>query len=182
MSNDIEFKRKSAHALFGIAVFACAMIFGTHSTLIALLVFSILAIIAIHVRIVGKKIFPSLFALERKGVAQGKGAITLLLGITAALALGKSMGPTIILVLAVSDAVATLAGLKGKNNIPWNSHKSLRGCTAFLLTALPICVLTMDPAKGVALAIILTLVESLPYCDDNLAIPFAGVAFALLSA
>jgi len=101
----------------------------------------------------------------------------------------KPIAVTVLLFLAVSDALASLVGLRfGRARF---LGKSLAGSTAFFVSAVAIawCVLPHTPLVAVLGALVGTVVEALPLrlgawkVDDNLAIPLiTGAAITWLSA
>jgi len=89
----------------------------------------------------------------------------------------KQIAVTVLLFLSVSDALASLVGLRfGRVRF---HGKSLAGSTAFFVSGLTIALLTLPeaPLLGAAGALVATVVEALPLrignskLDDNLSIP-----------
>lgn len=84
-----------------------------------------------------------------------------------------------LIVLALGDSVSTLAGIRlGRHPIPYNRKKSVEGSAAFFVASLSSCIF-IGP-YGVILALLATVVESLPHLEDNLAIPIACTALLLV--
>jgi dolichol kinase len=81
-----------------------------------------------------------------------------------------------ILVLALADpAAGTLGRLFGKRRL---GHGTWVGSAAFLAVAFAVLALHLGPAAGLAAALIVTMVEVVPWrLDDNLTVP-VGAAFA----
>ena len=84
-----------------------------------------------------------------------------------------------IIVLALGDAVSTLAGMGGRYPLPWNSKKTAEGMVGFFLASLP-AYLVIGPMVF-PLAILCAIVETLPFgIDDNITVPVVITAFFLL--
>ena len=81
-----------------------------------------------------------------------------------------------ILVLALADpAAGTLGRLYGKRRL---GHGTWVGSAAFLLAAFAVLAFHLGPAAGAAAALLVTMVEAVPWrLDDNLTVPVAA-AFA----
>ena len=101
----------------------------------------------------------------------------------------KPIAITILLFLSISDALASLIGIR----FGWRRFlgKSLAGSTAFLVSAATIALLLMydSPLVAISGAIVATIVEALPLkiagqkIDDNISIPLAaGSVMSLLQA
>lgn len=89
----------------------------------------------------------------------------------------KPVAITALLFMSISDAAASLVGIKLGG--PRFLGKSLSGCSAFLASALAVAWLTMPEHRwiGVLGAVVAMVVEAIPLrfgpvkIDDNLAIP-----------
>ena len=100
----------------------------------------------------------------------------------------KPIAITVLLFLSVSDALASLVGIRfGRVRL---GSKSLEGSAAFFVSAAAIALFVMWPTPLVAIAgaAVATVVEALPLkiarhkLDDNLTIPLvAGAAMTLLA-
>ena len=99
----------------------------------------------------------------------------------------KPIAIAVLLFLSVSDALASLVGIRfGRVRI---GNKTLEGSAIFLVSAVAIALLVLRSAPLVAVpgAVVATVVEALPLkiagrkLDDNLTIPLvSGVAMTLL--
>lgn len=87
-----------------------------------------------------------------------------------------------VLILSVSDALATMVGVHvGKFPLFHNQNKSLEGSLTFFASAFVISLLFLSPVVALYLAIFTALVESVPRLNDNFSIPLAvGLFFLLL--
>jgi dolichol kinase len=117
------------------------------------------------------------------------GATCVTLGAMLSIALfDKPIAITVLLFLSVSDALASLVGIRfGRVRL---GGKSLEGSAAFLVSAVAIALLVLRSAPLVAVlgAVVATVVEALPLkiagrkLDDNLTIPLiSGAAMSLLA-
>jgi len=118
---------------------------------------------------------------ERQNEGPFMGAITFCIGALLAVVLfSQQVAMLAIIILAVGDSVSTLIGkLYGRHKLPYNKGKSWEGSTAFLISTLIIFMFALDPIKAVEMALLMTVVESLPKLNDNITIPVA-VGFALM--
>ena len=88
-----------------------------------------------------------------------------------------------LIVLVVGDSFAALVGLAWGRHKIWGG-KSLEGSLACLCSVFLICLLFIPPDRALAVAIITTLVESLPtvaIINDNFFIPLASSAALVLT-
>ena len=177
-----ELKRKLIQIAFGLAVLAAAMAWGIGTTapLVACCLF--IGLILFHLKSTGIRI-PIvdllLIRLERADAPPGLGALTFVSGLLFSLTLlPAQLALTSVLILAVSDSVASLAGRGAPHRLPHNPQKSYAGSTAFVLFGAPAYLLAGLP--GVWMVLAAAVLESLPLSfDDNLLIPLSGVAVML---
>ncbi|MFN0136230.1 MAG: diacylglycerol/polyprenol kinase family protein [Phycisphaerae bacterium] len=101
----------------------------------------------------------------------------------------KPVAITALLFMSISDAAASLVGIKLGG--PRFLGKSLSGCSAFLISALAVAWLTMPEHRWIGLigAVVAMIVEATPLrwglvkIDDNLAIPLiSGAVMSVLLA
>ena len=181
-----EFVRQSVH--LGIGVLAAI---GT------LLVDRTTYLIVCGLAVVGAAFFVLLaFArskrlaatLERDHAAfRGKGAIFFGLGVWLTALLFWEHAALAILLLAIPDALATMAGVLVKSGpLPYNHRKSWGGSAVFFVSASILLSVRYPELSIFFITFLLTALESfdyreIPFLDDNLVIPLvAGFLLAYL--
>ncbi len=108
--------------------------------------------------------------------------ITLSVGVMCALIFfPKAIACSVILIVAFSDSIATMAGrFYGRNRVPYNQRKSLEGTLAFFLSA-TICTIPYFPLYiALVASFVSCIIESLPIKADNLTIPLGTGLFLSL--
>ncbi len=175
-----EDHRQLFHLFFGTAIAVSAWLVG-RETAAAILLFVLLAgLLIIHLTMRGMRHETVAFLLEkfeRKVEIPGKGALMFVIGalflVTYARSLNYACGA--IMILAVGDAVSTMAGTRGKHPLPWNPKKTWESFAAFVVGASIASAYFLN-VFALLLAILFGLIETLrlPF-DDNLAIPVSAV-------
>ncbi len=127
--------------------------------------------------------YRKLAGLERRDSEFGLGAMHLAAGMAILLGFASyKLALFGVFPLFFGDALATLTGLRfyRSNKLPYNRRKSYAGTIAFFIaTAVPGVILL--GIWGVALAVLLTIVESVELpIDDNVALPIATVVLGAL--
>lgn len=183
-----ELRRKSIHILLGVLIAYLVLVLSrdlliilSSISLISALLFSLLAKRGIRVPL----IYTILEACERESAMAtipGRGAILFLSGILILLLLIRDslLIASAILVLALGDGFATLAGFK------WGRHrflgkKSLEGSLAFLFASFIGLLILLEPVYALIGALTGMLIEAVSndVVDDNLTIPL-GVSIVLM--
>lgn len=178
-----ELARKGAQAALGLGLIALALGLGseTAAQVVAWVVLCGLALF--HLKALGRRLpLTDLFLerMERPSAPPGFGALTYFSGVLLSLAfLPGALGLAGVYVLSVCDTASTLFGKGARHRLIYNPRKSYLGTLAFFLSGLPLYFLAGWP--GVAMAALAALLESLPLeVDDNLLLPWAGVAVHVL--
>ena len=180
-----ETKRQIIHILIGFAAIAFLFLFGRGMLIGPIFFTIIIGLIIINQTYLGRKIsiiewFIEQF--ERKDVQfPGWGSASYATGVLllSCFLTDINIIAASILIIALGDGVATIAGKKGKISIPYNKKKKLEGSIAFFLSSLvgfffigPLII----PAAAVAM-----IVESFPIAmDDNLTLPVILILFFLV--
>ncbi|MDR4506184.1 MAG: HAD-IB family phosphatase [Candidatus Scalindua sp.] len=93
----------------------------------------------------------------------------------------KATAHAVIMIVAFSDSIATLAGrFYGRNRIPYNQRKSLEGSLAFFLSATICTALYFPFSIALVTSFVSCIIESLPIKADNLTIPLGTGLFLTL--
>ncbi|MCX6778033.1 MAG: hypothetical protein NT157_04065 [Candidatus Micrarchaeota archaeon] len=175
----MEGRRQAFHALVGIALIACILALGPETMKFAVLLLFLVGIVVVHQKLVGSRIpiaDEMLMAFERPHQPPAHGAFWYAVGVMLIMSFLQAEPEIIacIYVLAVPDAVSTLAGLRSSHPLPYNKTKSIEGSLAFFVFSLP-AYLAVGPV-AIPLAIVATLVESADLrLNDNLTVPLACV-------
>lgn len=177
-----ELKRKIIQIAFGLAVLAAAIAWGIGAAAPIVALCLLLGLILFHLKSTGVRlplIDLLLIRLERADAPPGLGALTFVGGLLFSLTLLPApLALTSVLILAVSDSVASLAGRGAPHRLPHNPQKSYAGSAAFVLFGAPAYLLA--GVAGVWMVLAAALLESLPLSfDDNLLIPISGIAVLL---
>lgn len=84
-------------------------------------------------------------------------------------------------IVSISDAVATLVGRNvGEHEIFYYRKKSLEGSIAFFASAFLLGLVLSSPLTAITVAAIATLVESVPYVNDNFSVPIVVAIIATI--
>ncbi len=174
----LELRRKLAHLILGV-FFAYLVISLTHALVITINVVLIagLMVSAYLSQVYKIKMFVWLFErFDRPSKFTARGAIIFFIGILAAVLLfSPFVAAMSILILAVSDAAATIAGYYvGKHRIL--GRKTLEGTLAFFVSAGVLLALFVAPPTAISVAFLIAVIElaTPPFIDDNLIIPIAA--------
>jgi len=194
---EVEINRKFIHAL-GIFSILLIQIFGKNPAAIIMLFATIFGFLLAEYRKNRKKykiikikkldefedfLENGFKEIERPNSLPFKGAIEFGLGcFLATILFTEIIAMACIAVLALADSLSTLVGYYfGKYKLPINKKKTWEGSTIFFLISFFILFLFTSPLHAFILALVTTLVEALPYFDDNLSIPLAlGIAMSLI--
>jgi dolichol kinase len=184
----LEMERETArqvfHALLGAAALATLLLFGREFA-VGLLFFIIIGgTFLMNKRLLGERV-PVVQWLEWQferpdaplpgwgSACYAAGVLLLLTFLTDANEIAASL-----VVLGLGDAISTIVGARGRIALPYNGDKTLEGAAAFFLVSLGAWYF-VGPA-AIPLAAVATIAESLPWLEDNLAIPVACVLFFLV--
>lgn len=176
--------RKAFQAALGIFVLALAYVAGTAGTALIVAFCLSIGLVLFHMKSLGARIGvvdTMLERLERPSAPPGFGALAFFCGMLIALAFipDRALALSSVYLLAVSDGAASVFGAGSKLKLPYHRGKSFAGSLAFFAFSLPVYFIGGVPA--LAAAALATLIESLPTgIDDNLTIPWAGVAIYAL--
>ncbi len=115
----------------------------------------------------------------------GKGSFYFIIGIIISMFFPRDIALACILVVSISDALSTLIGkIFGRTKMFSWSSATLLGTAAFLISAMIILVFFVPFWKALAIALILSLIESFDYhgfiLDDNWIVPLLCGVFMLL--
>jgi len=115
--------------------------------------------------------------MERPSTIQGYGSFWYVIGLLFILSFLNNPLEVMaaVFIMSVSDGVSTLIGRYGKRRLFYNKKKTLEGSVAFFL-----CSLFTYPILGpisIILALLATIVESIPILDDNITLPIAMIIF-----
>ncbi len=177
-----ELKRKLIQIAFGLAVLAIASAWGIQPAALLVAGCLFIGLVLFHLKSTGVRI-PLvdllLVRLERADAPPGLGALTFVSGLLFSLTmLPPTLALTSVLLLSLSDSVASLAGRGAPHRLPHNPQKSYAGSLAFVLFGVPAYLLAGLP--GVWMVLAAAVLESLPLSfDDNLLIPLSGIAVML---
>ena len=173
----LELRRKVAHLILGTC-FAYVVISLPHALVVTvnLLLIAGLLVSAYLSQVHKVRFFVWLFErFDRPSKFTARGAVTFFVGTLAAVLLFPPfVAATSILVLAVGDAAAAIAGhYAGTHKIL--KSKTLEGTLAFFVSTGFLLALLIAPSTAVVIALITALLELLTpsYIDDNLVLPVA---------
>lgn len=180
-----EVQRQLFHMLIGIVTIALLLMLGRGYMITAVFIVLVLGTLLINARMLGRDIsFVGWFEerFERDDVIfPGWGSACYAAGALLALTVLSDIGQiaATIFILAIGDGFSSIVGRMGRYRLPWNSHKTLLGTSAFLLSSLPAWYFV--GAAIIPIAALAAVVESLDLrIDDNLTIPIACVVFFLV--
>lgn len=181
---DKELNRQLFHIILGLASILLLAHFGRGFMTAAVFFVIIIGTLLMNAKIRGARIFfvewfEELF--ERSDAPlPGWGSAAYAIGVLVVLTFLSDISQmaAVIYILAVGDGISTIIGRRGRIKIPYNDKKTVEGSLALFVSSLP-GYLLIGPII-VPLAIVASLVESIPYLEDNLAIPIACTAALLL--
>jgi dolichol kinase len=194
---EIEIKRKLVHAM-GVFLILLIQIFGKYNAASIMLLATVFGFLIAEYRKNKKKyklikirpidefedfIEEKFKTVERPNSLPFKGAIEFGLGcFIATIAFRENIAIACIAVLSLADSLSTLVGYYfGKHKLSINKKKTWEGSTTFFIISFLILAFFTNPLNALALALITTFVEMLPYIDDNLSIPIAlGILMSLI--
>ncbi len=173
----LELWRKVAHLILG-TIFAFLVVSLPHALVIAinLLLIAGLLVSAYLYQVYKVRFFVWLFErFDRPGKFTARGAVIFFIGTLAAVLLfSPFIAALSILVLAISDAAATITGFYvGKHRLL--RSKTIEGTLAFFVSTVAILALFVAPTVTIAVALITAILELVTptYIDDNLVLPVA---------
>ncbi len=173
----LELRRKVAHLILG-TFFAYLVVSLPHAlvVLINLLLIAGLLVSAYLYEAHDVRFFVWLFEqFDRPSKFTARGAITFFVGTLAAVLLFTPFVAALsILVLAVGDALATIAGYYvGNHKVLKN--KTLEGTLAFFVSTGILLAFFVAPVVAIAVALVTAILELVTpsYIDDNLILPVA---------
>ena len=177
-----ELKRKLIQIAFGLAALGAALVWGIGAAAQLVAVCLLAGLLLFHLKSMSVRlpvIDTLLIRLERADAPPGLGALTFVSGLLFSLTiLPPALALTSVLLLSLSDSVASLAGRGTPHRLPHNPQKSYAGSIAFVLFGAPAYLLAGVP--GVWMVLAAAVLESLPLrFDDNLLIPFSGIIIML---
>lgn len=172
----LELRRNIAHLLLG-TFFAFLVVSLPHELVLvgnAVLISGLIVASFLHQRY-NIAFLTWLFThFDRPSKFTAKGAITFFVGTFIAVLLFAPLYAALsILVLAVGDSLATIAGhYAGKHAL--FKKKTLEGTITFFICAFAILVFFVAPTKALLVALVASATELItpPSLDDNLTIPF----------
>lgn len=177
-----EDKRQLIHILFGVLIMV--LLYFVDLSILLKVSFGVflLGLVIFDLKLKSKKIPVIDFILkklERPG-AIGHGSFWYAIGLLMLLSfLGRNEIFASLIILSISDGVATIAGIRGKTKLPYNKKKTAEGALAFFVFSL--LSYFFIGLKALPLAIILTIFESLPLpLDDNLTLSVVSIVFFTL--
>lgn len=172
----LELRRNMAHLLLG-SFFAFFVITQSHELVIACNILLIIGLLVASYLYQTHKfaVLTWLFAnFDRPGKFTAKGAIIFFIGILiAVLFFSPYFAALSILVLSISDSLATIAGHYRGRHILYKK-KTIEGTLVFFTCTLAILILFVAPIKALVIALIVSATELVTpsFLDDNLTIPF----------
>ncbi len=174
----LELRRKLAHLVLG-TLFAYLVVALPHvvTIIVNILLIAGLLVSAFLAQVYKFRFFIWLFErFDRPGKFTARGAIIFFIGtLVAVLLFAPFVAALSILVLAVGDAVATIAGYYiGKHRIL--RSKTLEGTLAFFLSTGLLLAFFVAPTTAISVALITAILELVTpaYIDDNLILPIAA--------
>ncbi len=185
---EFEVRRQAFHAMVGLVAIAILLAFGRDAAMAAVFAVLVGGTLMINLRLQGMNI-PVVYWLEknfeRKDVPRampGWGSACYAAGALVCMTFlpDTSRIAAAILILALGDSVSTVVGARfGRTRLPYNSKKSLEGTLAFFFASLASWYFVGPVA--IPLAFVAAAAETVPFMEDNLAIPIACVAFFLVA-
>jgi dolichol kinase len=172
----LELRRNMAHLLLG-TFFALLVVLLPHELVIGinlLLIGGLLGSSFLYQRYNIAFLAWLFTRFDRPGKLVAKGAIIFFVGILIAVLLFPPFVAALsVLVLAISDSLATIAGHYAGKHILFKK-KTAEGTLVFFVCTLAILVLFVTPMTALVVALIVSAAEltTPAYLDDNLVIPF----------
>jgi len=172
----LELRRNIAHLLLG-SFFAFLVVTLPRELVIAcnLLLISALVLSSLLYQKHKIALLTWIFTrFDRPGKFTAKGAIIFFIGTLIAVLLFPTLFAALsIIVLAVSDSLATIAGHYTGKHVMFRK-KTIEGTLVFFACTLAILVYFVPPIKALLIALIVSATELVTpsYLDDNLTIPF----------
>ncbi|MDD2678846.1 MAG: hypothetical protein PHT91_03610 [Candidatus Nanoarchaeia archaeon] len=173
----LEYRRKIFHILLGIAL--SIIIFNVRKIYLVSIITGILcAGVLIRLLLLKGfefKILAKFFINFGRPYEVGMGAMNFFVGVLLSLILPfpREYAAISVLILGISDGLATIAGIASKYRI-WNK-KTFHGTTAFFISTYLILSIYMNSMiSSLLISIGLTILELFSPVDDNLLIPVAG--------
>ena len=174
-----ELKRQTVHLFFGAILSVAALYLSKDQFLSIILFLLVFSKMISDMMLSGKPVpflrsFFRLFEREKDmKKLPGGGLIFFLLGAFLSRSLFSGFESAVgILILAVSDAAATVIGTNfGKSKLPWNKRKTFEGSISFFFTSFFIFYPFISPRFSLLGALILAFLESSDFLDDNFLIP-----------
>ncbi len=172
----LELRRNIAHLLLG-SFFAVLVITQPRELVIACNIALIIGLSVASLLYQRRKIalFTRIFTnFDRPGKFTAKGAIIFFVGtLIAVLLFSPSFAALSILVLSISDSLATIAGHYTGKHVLYKK-KTIEGSLVFFACTLAILISFVAPMKALVIALIVSATELITpsFLDDNLTIPF----------
>lgn len=172
--------RKTTHILIGLFIFLVLNTLGKWIAELGLFLILLIGIFIQDQKIKGKKLFIIDTALEKMGdkneFLPGIGAMQYFVGLLFIISFLNDLYHinASIIMLSFGDGIASM--VNGKIKWPYNKHKTLEGSICFLIVSAMGGYLYAR-ILGVIIALIVTVVESLPLkgISDNLTVPISAV-------
>lgn len=180
-----EFRRKGVHVCTAFIPFFASIHYTL--TLYILISITVLFIFSEWLRLNGISL-PVINLITRYCIRTSEqrhftlSPVTLSVGVMCALLFyPKTVACSVIMIVAFSDSIATMAGrFYGRNRIPYNQRKSLEGSLAFFLSATICTALYFPFSIALAASFVSSIIESLPIKADNLTIPLGTGLFLII--
>ena len=180
-----ELERQLLHMILGLLALAILLVFGRGILTGMMFFIVIIGLLLVNLTYLGKKTgIVELFVrrFERTNVPfPGWGSACYATGVllVASFLTDPNVIAASIIILAIGDGIATLAGKAGRIRLPYNRKKTLEGTVAFFIASLPGYFFVGDII--IPIALIAAVVESLDLpLDDNVTIPVAITAVFLV--
>lgn len=172
----LEYKRKTFHIFLGITL---SFIIWNFRKLYVLPILTLIIMIGVVIRFLLLKGFKfkligSFLDNFGRPLEVGMGALYFFIGSWASVVLffPRESAAIAILILGISDGLATIVGINCKKKIYKN--KSLGGSLTFLISSFIILYLFINPIDAIIIAIILSIFELFSPIDDNLILSIIG--------
>lgn len=189
---DLEFRRQIAHLIIGIII-AIGVFFKFITTEFLTFILALGGLLIIFTKKMTIPVITHIlkFFEREKDIKTfpGRGAFFLVLGSwLTAIVFSNTLAAAAILIMAVGDAIATIAGHHiGKIQIPYNKKKTLEGAVTAFFTATLAAAFIVSLYQALIASAVAMFIESLPLkigkfkIDDNLIIPLvAGIVLEII--
>ncbi len=178
-----EFRRKGIHFGAVLVPFFAGVNFTL--TLDLMITITVLFMFSELLRLNGIS-FPIMNLITRLCIRTGEqrrftiAPVTLSLGIILSLLLfPKLIACVVIIIVALSDSIATVTGrFYGRIRIPYNHGKSVEGSMAFFVSAFMCSIFFVPLGIALIVSFVSCIIESLPFKIDNISVPL-GTGFFL---